>query len=505
MSGAQPRLNLVWAAPGPVAAAFMRDRSKVSVINGPVGSGKSTAAFMKAIRLATEQRPSQTLTAPGPRGTRMPMRRFRLAAVRDTYRQLWRTTIPTWLTRVPRSVGEFTGAEGAPAVHRIPFALADGTMVEMQVDFVAVGDQSAEEALRGYEVTGFLLNELDLLAKDVLDYARTRTGRFPPASEEGASWHGIIADLNAPELHNWTYQGLFLRTPEELAEVSWALFRQPDGLSPQAENLTNLPPGYYDEMVSGAPEWLVRRMVRNIPGYSRAGKVIYPEFNDQLHVAAQTIHARRGIPLGIGFDAAGHPAAVFVQKLPSGQWLILRELVGEPGTGAARFGDMVAQVLRDEFPEFTDVYGWADPSAAYGADTKAGEATWIEIVAAHTGVRIRPAPTNKPIPRWEAVRLPLTRLIDGQPGLLLSPVCKLLRAGFNAEYRFRRIQGTTDRYDEAAEKNMASHPQDGLQYVLSGGGEDALIRERRAEDGKRGTALPRQTPSWDPYATGAYA
>lgn len=489
-------LQLQWRPPGPVAAAFMRDRSKVSLINGPVGSGKTTAALMKALRIASEQTPSTGHRRQGPRGP-IQIRRFRLAVVRDTYRQLWRTTLPSWFARIPREAGQFTGAEGAPAVHRISFALLDGSQVDFQAEFVAIGDQDAEEALRGYEVTAFYLNEMDLLAQEVLDYARTRTGRFPPQSDGGAKWDGILGDLNAPELHNWTYTRYFNRPAATLAAVGAALFVQPSGLSPAAENLGNLKPDYYADMALDAPTWLVHRMIENRPGFSRAGKPIYPEYNDTLHTA-EMLAALPGIPLRIGLDAGLRPAAVITQHPPSGRWRVLDELCGEPGTGAIRFGQMLAAFLTEHYPAF-EADGWADPSAAYGADTEAGENTWIELVAAQTGIRIRPAPTNATVPRWEAVRLPLTRLIDGQPGFVMSARCMLLRRGFNAEYRFRRIAGQVERYDEAAEKNDVSHPHDALQYVFSGGGEDVLIRARRAEDRTRVGKLPTTAGGWSPY------
>lgn len=490
------RLRLEWRPPGPVAAAYFADRSTISLINGPVGSGKTTASLMKLIRLAREQRVATTRTLPGQDGVACPVRMFRVTVVRDTYRQLWKTTIPSWWTRVPRSVGVWTGSDGDPATHEVQFRLPDRTIVEFKADFVAIGDQAVEDVLRGYETTGFYLNETDLCAEEVLDYALTRLGRYPPMSEGGPSWTGILGDLNAPELNNWAYNRFFRQTVADLACQSVALFRQPSGLSPKAENQANLPPGYYQRMAQTAPEWVVRRMIQNVPGYSRAGKPVYPEFNDDLHVA--DVAYAHGLPLLIGLDAGGHPAAVIGQKLPSGRWHILHELVGEPGTGAARFGNDLANLLRDRYPMATEIEGWADPSAAYGADTKAGEQTWIEVVAAQAAIPVRAAPTNRPLARWEAVRAPLTRLIDGRPGFLLHPGCTALRAGFNAEYRFRKVQGT-DRYDEQAEKNAASHPHDALQYLCSGGGEDQAIRARRGEDRRRHSGRPRQAPAWDPY------
>jgi hypothetical protein len=222
--------------------------------------------------------------------------------------------------------------------------------------------------------------------------------------------------------------------------------------------------------------------------------VVYPEFSDQLHVADHALEALRGIKLWIGLDTALHPAAVLGQRTPSGQWRIIDELMGEAGTGPTRFGQMLARLLAERYPGIPlgEIEGIADPSAAYGVDKVAGERTWIEIVAAQTAIRVRPAPTNAKIPRWEAVRLPLTRLIDGQPGLILSPRCKALRAGFNAEYRFRRKHTADEQYDEEAEKNDSSHPHDALQYVCLAGGENVEIRRRVGEERRRAGSRPTQ-------------
>ncbi len=497
MSGAPNELRLAWRSPGPVSSAFMASHARVQALNGPVGSGKTTTALMKAIRLGERQAPSTRLRIEMRRGVWAPVRQFKLCVVRDTYRQLWRSTLQSWFKRVPREVGEFVGAENAPARHRVTFALADGSVVDFVAEFVAIGDNSAEEVLRGYEPTAFYLNELDLLSRDVLTFARGRAGRYPDMEDGGPTWWGVLADCNAPELSSWLYQDVFTQAPEALAANGIELFRQPSGLAPNAENLANLPPGYYADQVSGAQAWYVERMVKNRPGYSRAGKPVYPEFQDHMPVAHGPLPLLVGVPLGIGLDAGLNPAAAFGQRAPNGQWRIQDELVGETGTGPMRFGDMLAQRLRERFPEVRSIYAYADPSAAYGADARGGERSWIEIVAAKTGLVIRPAPTNRLIPRLEAVRRPLTRLIDGEPGMLLSDRCPILREGFNSGYRFRKMNVQEERYDEEPDKNGFSHPHDALQYLVSGGGEDAEVRDRR-ETGRSVLRTAAHQHDWDP-------
>ena len=478
----------------------MASTARVQILNGPIGSGKTTTALMKGIGLARRQRAStQDREAYG--GQMLPVRKFRLCVVRDTYRQLWKTTLPSWFKRVPRDVGEFVGSENAPARHDVTFIPGDGTAVRLSVDFIAIGENAAEDVLRGYEPTAFYLNEADLLSREVFTYAFGRTGRYPDMSEGGPTWHGVLMDANAPEETSWLFEDMFRPSADELRAAGVELFRQPSGLSPQAENLDNLPAGYYTAQAAIQPAWYVARMIENKPGYSRAGKPVYPEFNDALHVPGSALAPVPGLPLILGLDAGLNPACAATQRLPNGRRLVLGELVAETGTGPLRFSDSLNQWLNERFPNVRTIIAYADPSAAYGADVRGGEQSWIEIVGERTKLRVRAAPTNKLIPRLEAVRRPLTRLIDGQPGFQLSPTCKVLREGFNSGYRYRKRQGTETDFDDVPDKNKFSHPHDALQYAMSGDGEDAEIRERGAA---RWQELQRvqHVHDWDPVEQG---
>jgi hypothetical protein len=206
-----------------------------------------------------------------------------------------------------------------------------------------------------------------------------------------------------------------------------------------------------------------------------------------------------GLPLRIGIDAGGSPAAVICQKLMDGRWWILDELVSEQGTGALRFGRDLARLLQDRYPNWREIKAWADPAASYGADKKMGEPSWMEICATEAGILVEPAPTNALLPRLEAVRLPLTKLIDGKPELLLSSRCPVLQEGFNSGYQYRKMQvpGAT-RFSEEPDKGKFSHVHDALQYVLSAGGEDLEIRGRQ-DDMAKATANIRVIHEWDPF------
>jgi hypothetical protein len=85
---------------------------------------------------------------------------------------------------------------------------------------------------------------------------------------------------------------------------------------------------------------------------------------------------------------------------------------------------------------------------------------------ANAGFVCMPAITNDPLARTSAVSKFLTRLTDGNPGIVMSSKCSTLRQGFIGGYCFERIQVTGDgRFRDTPSKNRYSHPHDALQYI----------------------------------------
>jgi hypothetical protein len=477
----------------------MRDRSEVSAINGPVGSGKTTTVLMKALKLASEQAMSPRREVLG-----KPVRMFKLCVVRDTYRSLWRTTLPSWWKRVPRDIGEWQGGENQPCSHRVVFGVG-WSVIEFIAEFVALGEHGVEEVLRGYEPTGFYLNEADLLDWDVFEYAATRWGRYPGVEDGGATWGGCLMDCNAPVIGTEFHKRVFL---EPVAGLR--LYRQPGGEAAGAENVENLPVGYYERMkrlVSGRE---YRRLVENEPGFTSAGRAVHEEFSDLVHVAADELAAVPGLALWLGFDAGLDPACVIGQKLGNGRWVILDEVVSEHGTGALRFSRMVNELLRERYGDWQAseelgwgsgrragrrlIRGWADPSSAWGVDRHEEEASWMEIVGYETGVRIEAAPSNDTVLRREGLRRVLTLMPDGKPAFRLSPRCVRLRAGLSGGFRYRKLAvggALGERWTDEVEKNEFSHVCEALEYLLLGGGEGVEVTSRRAR-GWEVRDLPRQ-------------
>jgi hypothetical protein len=485
-------LSMSYSPPGPVTSAFLAATGDFQSLMGPIGGGKTSANFIKHLYNARNQKPHH----------RTGTRKYRVCIIRDTYRNLWATTLKSWWYWLPQDIGEWNGGENNPASHRIKWALKDGTKVDFEALFRAIGDQSIEEALQGLEVTAFFLNEADKLSRDVFTYCRGRTGRFPKMEEGGPSWHGITADYNAPDTDNWLYTLREERCPRE-----FNMLRQPSGLSAGAENTENLPPGYYQKQMIDQPAWYIRRMIKNEYGFSRDGQPVYDDYSDHLHCSDSELFPVEGLPLILGGDAGRKPACIIGQEMPNGQWRILDEIVGI-GMGAQKFGARVNKALakpkyrawqNENIYENKSITAWGDPSAYYASDTS--ELSWLQLMKNATKIPWRPAPGNNDLTiRLGAVEGALRRVIDGSPGFLMSPTCKVLRKGFNSHYRYRRRRvGGSEHFDDVPEKNDWSHAHDGLQYLLLGAGEGAELLNRRSAQLNDGPRQIAAITDDDPY------
>ena len=440
--------------PGPVAKAFMLDDNFVRGIMGCFGSGKSTACVMEIIRKARDQRI-------GPDGKR----RSRWAVIRNTYPELHTTTIKTWHTWLPPSMGRWVGS-GPPTHH-----IQEGE-IDLEVIFVSLDRPDDIAKLLGMELTGAWVDEAREVPKAVIDGLTGRVGRYPSTAMGGSNWSGIIMSTNPPDNDHWWY-----KLAEEVKPDGWSFFRQPSGMSPDAENRQNLPPDYYERQIAGKdPDW-VEVYVHGNYGFVRDGKPVYPEYRDHIHCAEFDLLP--GSPIYIGIDFGLTPAATFAQKTAMGQWRIHSELVTED-MGAVRFAEMLRACMIERYPQhqFANITG--DPAGDIRAQTD--ETTPFQILRAN-GVPATPAPTNDFIKRREGVAVPLTRMIDGAPGMIIHPQCKMLRKAMAGGYNYKRLQVTgEERYRDVPDKNMYSHVAESLQYLTIGAGEAKLLirRERPA-------------------------
>lgn len=340
----------------------------------------------------------------------------------------------------------------------------------MEVLFLALDRVEDARKLLSLELTAAWINECREVPKGILDALTGRVGRYPSKLQGGPTWSGILLDTNAPDTQSWYY-----RAAEEDRPDGWEFFRQPSGRHPDAENLANLPQDYYKRIMAGKDDDWIKVYVDGEYGFLIEGKPVFPQYRDSLHAAKEPIVADPNFGLLIGADFGLTPAAIIAQKMPDGQWRVIDEL-NTDNTGIKRFAELLNQYIAINYPDHRVVGCWADPSGAYGAENE--EDTAIGIMNAVTKWNWRPAPGDNTLTeRLEAVRNVLNRLVDGEPGILVSPKAKTLRKGFANGYSYKLAQSGNGAVTmETPQKNEWSHGHDALQYLLLGGGEfDAVL------------------------------
>ncbi len=109
-----------------------------------------------------------------------------------------------------------------------------------------------------------------------------------------------------------------------------------------------------------------------------------------------------------------------------------------------------------------------------------------------------PARTNDFNLRREAVAQPLMRIIQGRPGLAISPKCRQLRKGMGGKYCYRRVQIVgDDRYHDKPDKGMYSHVCEALQYVMLEFGSNPTLSKTQQQ---LGPVNFQATQEWSPFS-----
>ncbi|RLW63581.1 MAG: hypothetical protein B6D73_15180 [gamma proteobacterium symbiont of Stewartia floridana] len=436
----------------PTLKEFHKSDDFMRGVMGPIGSGKSSAMVSELFRRANEQEPGKD-----------GVRRTRWAIIRNVYRELNDTSVRTFFDWVSDRIGDWNA-------QNMSFHIKTST-IDAEFLFRALDRPEDVKKLLSLELTGAWVNEAKEIPRAVIDMLQGRVGRYPAKRDGGPTWYGVILDTNPPDVDHWWYQ-LF----EEERPNEWRIFKQPSGLSGEAENIENLPSSYYDRLMQGKNKQWIDIYVHGNYGYVSDGKPVYPEFNDQVHVAKEDLKPIDEEPIYIGIDFGLTPAAMIAQRLGDGRWMWIEEVVTKD-MGALRFSEVLGKILRERYRDFEfRIYG--DPAGDQRAQTD--ETTPFEILQAN-GIPAEPAPTNDFILRREAVAKALNTMVDGKPGLLISPGCINARKGMSGGYCYKRVQVSGDeRYRDMPDKGQFSHICEAGQYLMIGAGEGAdLIRKKR--------------------------
>ncbi len=450
-------MSLSFTPPGPVAEQFMMDRSFVSLICGPIGSGKSTAALFKLLMLAIEQPEVNAV------------RRSRIVILRNTSEQL-RDTVAPLLNQWFIEAGQ--GCMGGwTQLHKrflMRFALADRTTVECEFWLMAADTPDDVRRLLSVECSWAWVEECREVNEDVFSGLQGRVGRYPSKAMGGVRSKCVLCSTNPPPIGGFWHR-VMTDPPED-----WAMFFQPpallddNSLNPAREN-PNLDDDYYDKLMGGKTEEWIDVYLRGRFGIGNAGQPVYrSSFKRSFHVAENPIEPLRTktYPVVVGMDNGLTAAAALLQQDLRGRIVLLDECYVPPGVtmGVERFLDtMLVPLLRRKYHQ-CDIVFCLDPACFQRSQIN--EET-IAMAVQKRGYRVTQARTNDPEKRITAVEQLLMRQVEGRAYFLVNPECRWGIEGFEYGYRYAARKDGTIQTTTGPVKNHHSHFHDALQYAAT--------------------------------------
>lgn len=437
--------SIINYTPPPTIKQFIRDYKPGELfmdwIVGPVGSGKTTGIFFKLCYMAS-------LQAPSPDG----IRRTRAVIVRNTMPQLKDTTMVSWGYWFKQ------GQAGTWNATDKIFHLKFGD-VECEVLFRPLDTPDDVARVLSLEVTFVIMDEFVELPKPIIDALSARVGRYKqPDGTPVTNW-GMWGSSNPSTEDNWWFDYLHKDVPDNVR-----YFLQPSALSPDAENIENLPGGrkYYENVIKGKSEIWVNQFVRAEWGFSIAGTPVIPSFKPHLHVARHRLkfNPMRKLVIGLDPGLAGS-AMIFGQQDEDGRLFVLSELVQSGMSAEELIARRLKPHLRERYPNVGRIVIAPDPASANRAQTD--KSSVVNVFKKHFDCAIE---SNNRLPlRLDAINHFANTLVMGEPGLLVDPGCTVLIRALKGGWRYAMDQKRDMIKGAEPEKNPWSHPGDGFGYL----------------------------------------
>ena len=430
---------------------------------GPVGSGKTTGSLMELMLIAARQ-------APAPDGIRY----TRMALVRNTLQQL-RTTVLTDVLQLFRGAAEYHVSSGTIRIRTR----------EIHSDWLLMPLDTPDDQRRllSTQLTMVYVNEFREVPQSLVAAMSGRVGRYPsPTLGVRPTRFGVMGDSN-PYADGSAWHDFLEVNPNP----EHVLFRQPSGVSQEAENRENLPDGYYERLIAAHADDWVKVHVHGLNGDDMAGLAVFKaSFDWNIHVDQNELTPNRHRPLMIGLDFGRTPTALICQVDSLGKLMVFAEVVSE-NMGLQQFltEKLRPALLSDRFAGLRS-FIVADPAGRQRSQLH--EVTAFDVLR-DNGFLAVAAPSNDVKVRLRAVEKLLLERRGATAALVIDGVhCKQLSLAMRMNYRYRRRR--TGEIDDAPDK---SHPwsdlADSLQYAALGAGSDlsgrVLARDQRASQPRR--------------------
>jgi phage terminase large subunit len=242
--------------PGATLEAWRHSPAYVRALLGPLGGGAATACRLEVLRL----------------GLRSGVR-TRWAIVAPSLDRLNAAVLAGWRALIPEDTGDWDPRERREV---LPVMAGGREVGALELWFFAVDQHRDRQRIGRAELTGaWISHARELGDRGVLEDLVDAAGQVPTPLELARAFGagaqaprgGVLVSGRAPVETHW------LRDVFELEQrEGYALFKQPGGRAPAAENLQHLPQGFYQGLLDKPAEW-VRVNVDNAYGSAGADDV----------------------------------------------------------------------------------------------------------------------------------------------------------------------------------------------------------------------------------------
>jgi hypothetical protein len=449
-------LEIDYHAPKTVSD-FMLSQSFVRMVAGPVGSGKTTGLIFELMRRAL----MQSTALDGYRYTRF-------AILRQTLSQLKQTVlkdISYWFS----GIAHWKVSDATVYLH-----FGD---VRSEWILLPLEEPEDQRRLLSMNLTGAMVSEAIEIDRSLIDPIGARCGRYPPPTDGGATWNGIIMDTNMPP-EGTAWHATMTEPPPD-----WDVYVQPGGLTAEAENLEWLLQTpetlrldvtdprrrakgreYYERLARSNNATWVKRYVHAEYGPDPSGTAVFgSSFRYAFHVV-QSLEPIPNMPLYVGQDFGRDPWSIICQMDYRGRLLVLEEIAAEDIGLITHVRQNLKPVLNNPRYSRLPVCVVGDPSGVRKSEYD--EVNAFDILK-REGVPCMPAGTNDIDTRLRAVEFYLLQQRDGGPAMVFDRSrCPKLIAGMNGMYRYGKTP--FDVAKPLPDKNPWSHVADALQYAAMG-------------------------------------
>lgn len=441
--------------PSPTQHEFIKSEAFENCIVGPRGEGKTDAGIMAIHIHASKQDRAY--------------RPIQWAIVRDTWKNLERTTLQSFLTPTP---GSF------PASIRSKIRSRDGGKeLELpgwwKIYLFGIDTLSDINILQSLQLGGFWMEEAAPAAEDEASGILIGGGIAETAYDFAiTSLRGRVTTnrrvqitMNYPDEDHWSWDKFWNHGDEERR-----LFRIPRGENKHVDDQYRK---NMERALATRPD-LLARLVYGKPARVQIGVAVTPEYDELIHRARTTLDPQ---PSLVGFrfwDGGLNPTCIFAQISPNGQLVILDTVRRELRGGVKQLIDEKVKPLMAVRYPWEIVGHWRDlgDPAMFQREQSDSDVTAAGIIEEE----LMSTPNERArfeggVSSWETRRevLPslfLDRIGDQLPKVLLSRHEGILHRALSGGWHYHRDTKGQVLRDKPV-KDIHSHPGDAFSHSVA--------------------------------------